>query len=110
MKNYKVGDKVNLTLKLYDSNESLFVRAKVFDKNFSLFGTFGLIHVISGLYRYELNGLLAGNYYVIYEIYKDSGYNNKDNKYSEAEESFSVETNLEDYIANKVDEQDGRAI
>ena len=110
MKIYKVGDKVNLTLKLYDSNASLFVRAKVFDKDFSLFGTFSLIHVISGLYRYELNGLLAGSYYVIYEIYKDSGYNNKDKNYSEAEESFSVETNLEELITNKADENDGRAI
>lgn len=110
MKSYIEGEKVNLTLKLYDSEAARFCRATLFDSNFTLINNYNLTHVINGLYRHELINLSAGSYYVVYEVFKDSGFTNKDKNYQEPDEFISVVPNLENVIIEKADEADGRAI
>ena len=90
MKLLKLGDKFNMTLKLHDGNASKFIRAKLFNDSMVLSGTYDLSHVSTGFYSFTLNGVAEGNYHVFYEVFKNSGYTQKDNAYSDAEEFFSV--------------------
>lgn len=114
MKLLKLGDKFNMTLKLHDGNASKFVRAKLFNDSMVLSGTYDLSHVSTGFYSFTLNGVAEGNYHVFYEVFKNSGYTQKDNAYSDAEEFFSVRDlegtiqNNTDQITQKIDDNDGQ--
>lgn len=114
MKLLKLGDSLPMTLKLHDAKTDKFVRAKIFNQSFVLAGTYGLNHINSGFYGYNLTGVTIGNYHVIYEVFKDSGYTQKDNNYSDAEEFFSVrdlEGSIQasaDQVSSKIDDNDGQ--
>lgn len=112
MKTYRTTDKKFLTLKLFDNSADKFVKAIVFNSNMAFLGNFYPVHISGGFYSVEV-GLLVGNYQVIYEVYKDSGYTKKDNAYSDSEEQIRVERYEElissavTAISDKIDDNDG---
>lgn len=114
MKLLKAGDLFPLTLKLYDSKSNRFIRAKLYSTSMVLLGTYDLNHVLNGFYALNLSSIPNGNYHVFYEVFKDSGYTQKDSNYSDAEEFFSVrdiEGTVQaglDQISSKIDDGDGQ--
>lgn len=110
----RLGDKFNMTLKLYDGNSNKFVRAKLFSDSFSLLGTYDLSHILTGLYSHTLNGVAQGNYHVLYEVFKNSSYTQKDSSYADAEEFFSIRDiegdiqSISDQLGSKIDDNDGQ--
>lgn len=113
MKTFKSTDNKFLTLKLFDGKTNAFVRAKIFDSSMNFIGAYSLGHIDNGLYAYQIT-FSVGNYYVTYEVFKDSGYTVKDRSYADAEEFIRVqeiESLLEqtkDLIIDTIDDSDGQ--
>jgi len=89
----KLNDVVPLSLKLFDDDDSLFVRAIVTDESGTTISgsPFSLVNVGEGLY--ELDTLLMPNKLfltAVYQVFNDAGFTSKSNKYTDAVDNFPL--------------------
>ena len=101
MKIYNPSESVTLSLKLYDSDNTKFVRATVFQGT-NIFGVYPLVVASLGLYVGQFP-FGIGAYEVVYEVFSDAAFTNKSKKYTDAAESFRVD-DLRDFIGTKTNE------
>jgi len=84
---YEVGEKILLSLKLFDENATKFVRARVYNPAGALVYTRTLPHIADGLYQDYTQIMTSSDFLTaIYSVFDDAGFLAKATEYQDSEE------------------------
>ena len=112
---WKEGDTQTFTFKLPDKRSNAFVKLSVYTLGNPTPQIFSMSHLADGLYvTAPGTPLTEGQYVLVYEVFRDAGFNNRWQLYNDSSQSLRVESiqntiqTEAQNIIDLMDDSDGR--